>query len=450
MPLDPVSIGKKIKESYPQYANVDDATIGTKYLQKYGGAISSIQSKQIDIKDIPEAQRVGVSIGLQGAGYEPPKDELSAAESKNKSAYQGAVGLLDVLEQNYTAAKGGEFSGIGAIPGGIGKNIAGALNLDKPAGIYNRQKSGFTANLKTITGDTGVMTEKDYARIESLLPKFTDDPEMATQFFKDMRQIIANKFAGETTESKYQRPELRGGALGKSDNPLLNLIAGVVPGVSEYATKDVPEYYGKGLPGSYKEQLTERSDISKKSEKAKTEIGTLSAVLGLGNAARQGLRGLSSKAALETRSRVAGESVAKVSGDDIIAQAEKKLGSVSEADKAGVQKIFDTAKEQLKGKVFTPQQALDKLTQYNKAYTTTGAAGKSGKAFFNDVMSKATREVIREVAPDVAATQEALKRSIQLPKTIRKWLMATGLVAGGVGGATYLFNALRGKGGSQR
>lgn len=141
------------------------------------------------------------------------KPPQTAAEQKNQSAYKGSLGLLDVLEQNFSNAKGGEYTGAGALIAGTKKNIAGKLNIDKAAGIYNREKSGFTANLKTITGDTGVMTQKDYERIESLLPKFTDDPEMAAQFFKDMRQVIANKFGGEVSQSKYQMPEIKGGLL---------------------------------------------------------------------------------------------------------------------------------------------------------------------------------------------------------------------------------------------
>lgn len=373
----------------------------------------------------------------------------TATDAKNKAAYQGSLGLIDVLEQNYSTAKGGEFKGLGAIPGGTMKNIAGKLNLDKPAGIYNREKSGFTANLKTITGDTGVMTQKDYERIESLLPKFTDDPEMATQFFKDMRQIIANKFGGEVSESQYQKPELRGGALGQSDNPILNLIAGVVPGSSEYATKDVPEYYAKGLPGSYKEQLAERSDISQKSEKAKSEIGTITALLGLGQGALNKIKGWGKGSALVKRAEVAAESQAKLSANKVLESAEKLLEKASEADKPAVQKMLANAKEILSNKIFTPQEALDKITQYNKAYTTTGAAGKSAKAFFNDIMSKSFRNEMATVAPDVFKAQQTLKAAFQRPKDVRKWLMSIGIAAGGIGGASYIFNALSGKGKSQ-
>lgn len=35
---DPATVGKQIKQKYPQYANIDDATLGQKYIQKYGGA----------------------------------------------------------------------------------------------------------------------------------------------------------------------------------------------------------------------------------------------------------------------------------------------------------------------------------------------------------------------------------------------------------------------------
>lgn len=62
--MDPIAIGKKIKEAYPQYANRDDSELGTSYLQKYGGAISSVRSGQVKITDLPAEQRAGVGLGM--------------------------------------------------------------------------------------------------------------------------------------------------------------------------------------------------------------------------------------------------------------------------------------------------------------------------------------------------------------------------------------------------
>jgi len=64
--MEPIEIGKKIKEAYPQYANRDEEELGTSYLKKYGGAISSVKSGQLKITDIPMAQRVAISLGVSG------------------------------------------------------------------------------------------------------------------------------------------------------------------------------------------------------------------------------------------------------------------------------------------------------------------------------------------------------------------------------------------------
>ena len=42
--MDPKAIGIQIQKAYPQYANTDPSVLGSKYLSKYGGAISAVQT----------------------------------------------------------------------------------------------------------------------------------------------------------------------------------------------------------------------------------------------------------------------------------------------------------------------------------------------------------------------------------------------------------------------
>lgn len=103
--MDPVAFGKKIKETYPQYANVDDAVLGQKYMQKYGAAVSSVQGGQLDIKDIPEKQRIGVGLGLQAVGYESPENkETKEKEQEKQQSKKIAVSLVDDLLNRDTGA----------------------------------------------------------------------------------------------------------------------------------------------------------------------------------------------------------------------------------------------------------------------------------------------------------------------------------------------------------
>jgi hypothetical protein len=363
---------------------------------------------------------------------------LTAAEKTKNASANSAMALVDTLEGRFGEAKGGDYTGLGAKIAGTKKNIMGALGLNDSATVYNRLRRGFTASLKATTGDTGVMTEPDYQRIADLMPKFTDNAEVSKKMFNDLRGMMAAKFGGEPTASKYIQPENKGGVL-----------EAVVPGIAELYKGKQKEIQDKGIKALPKQSLETLIPALNLFEKGGTRAaGEVLSVLGIGSLIKAGVKKLgpvTMKRALENRTATAGASTAKLSADKILTGAEKQIARASEADLPQAQEYLKGAKEILKGKEFTPQEILDKLAQYNKAYTAAGRSGKSAKAVFNDAMSKAVREELRSVAPEVAASQEALKKVLQRPKDIRKILSTIGITAGGVGGGAYLLNTIFGK-----
>lgn len=99
--MEPAAIGKKIKELYPQYAKVDDATLGQKYISKYGPAIEGIKSGNLDIKDLPEKQRVGVSFGLSAGGYKKENEETTQEERKAQGLATSGIRSLNLVQKEY-------------------------------------------------------------------------------------------------------------------------------------------------------------------------------------------------------------------------------------------------------------------------------------------------------------------------------------------------------------
>jgi hypothetical protein len=433
--MDPSGIGKKIKELYPQYVNVDDVTLGQKYMQKYGGAVSGIQSGQIQISDIPTEQRAGVSVGLEGVGYKP-----QTGDAKNLQSATATTTFIKSLEDTYMKAGGGEYEGAGARVSGVKKSIAGVLGLNDPAKVYNDSRAGFAATLKALTGDTGVLTDQDYARLSKLLPTLSSTPGEAQAKFAQLRSQIAAKFGGEESKTGYTAPESKGG-----------LAASVVPGLAQaYKTQQGNvEQYKEGKMGKLELLLKGTPQgilLQKGGAQAAGEVvsalGLASLLKGLGNK----IAGLTPKGALANRASVAAEqSATKIVGDDIYKKAEEKiLRTVSETDKTAAVKMLKDVKTGLSGKEFNAETILEKLAQYNKAYSTTGAAGKSAKAAVNDALSKAVREELKINMPKVFAAQEQLKTALGLGKNIRRTVGYTSLAAGGAGGLAYLISLLTG------
>jgi hypothetical protein len=353
----------------------------------------------------------------------------TAAEKTKDASAKSAMALIDTLEGRFSEAKGGDFTGLGAKVAGTKKNIMGALGLDNSATTYNRLRKGFTASLKATTGDTGVMTDTDYERIAGLMPKFTDNAEVSKNLFNDLRGMMAAKFGTDTTESKYIAPEVKGG-----------LPEAVAPGMTDLYKSKAKRAKEGGMKNNTMlalENLIPALNLTEKGGiKATGEVLSVLGLTGLAKGAAKKIGGMTTKGALENRAQAAASSTAKVSADNVLSKAEKIASNASEADLPAVQKYIAGAKEALQGKNFTPQEILDKLAQYNKAYTVSGSAGKSAKAVFNDAMSKAVRDELTNVAPEVAAAQETLKKALGLAKTsgsVKRQILGTGVGVGSAG-----------------
>jgi hypothetical protein len=99
----------------------------------------------------------------------------------------------------------------------------------------------------------------------------------------------------------------------------------------------------------------------------------------------------------------------------------------------------------LEGKSFTVKEALERSTLWNQAYTGAGKVGKSAKAGVYNVMTRAIKNQIANLAPEVAKKTSELATTYALPKIIRNILITTGAAAGGLAGAKYLLGQNQGQ-----
>lgn len=437
--MDPAVIGKQLKQQYPQYAQMDDAALGQKYLQKYGGAVQAVQGGQLKVTDIPEAQRVGVAIGLNATGYKAPE---KAADTKNKESYDAALNLINNLEGHYQNAGGASFgSGPEGRILGFLTSLQGKAGFNDNASAYEREKSGFAATLKQLTGDTGVLTDQDYARLSKLLPDLGSTPGEAKSLLNDLRSQMAAKFQGGQTNTSVNPKNPR-------MDPLLDLLFGnainiaqdVGTGIRSKAAQPnlqrneqqaqslEDQAYATSNPQQRKDLLAnanqsrtaasgEARDISNsfspqvqdnpimRSLAGASEIGAAAEVPGLVKGATGAVRKVLHPFKTVGDMRQAAITAAEgktISGDKIYSALEDNVGKLSPTTKQAYLKFLEQASPELKGQKIPISQAVELASSANDAYNAAGKVGKAASAKFNDSLSKVLRVEIKAVAPEVS------------------------------------------------
>jgi len=135
------------------------------------------------------AKKVGIPTTAE---ITPP---VSATENKNKLAGDSITNFIQGLEKSYQAGGGGTYGvGPGARVKGAIESLKGKAGLSEDASVYNDSKAGFAATLKTLTGDTGVLTDQDFERLSKLLPGFGSTKKESVDKFNQLRDQLSAKF----------------------------------------------------------------------------------------------------------------------------------------------------------------------------------------------------------------------------------------------------------------
>ncbi len=454
-------------------ANKPITTTG-RSLEEYGPAIQ--KARESGNKAAEEAL-----IGDYNREYSYQKDfgTKKAAEIKKDDAAGSMTNFINNLEKHYQTAGGASFgNGPMARVGGAGKSLEGVLGFNDSAKTYNDEKSGFAATLKSLTGDTGVLTDQDFARLSKLLPKLGATPGEATNKFNDLRSQLTAKFGGEKSETTIKPKSPTGVPLiGSAVKIAQDNAAGINANLTEKSRNESNTAAFKQAEILQNKASNETDPTKKKaflqqanqllgqvgkaegdiSKSFSDEIGNstlrrsltggaeiasvaeLPAIIsGVKKLATKGLPEITSKftvkGASAARGKAAAESTAQHGGDDLIVAAEKYVKNDPTAAN-----LLEKVRPALKGKSISTEDLLDKLQVWNKAYSAAGKVGASNKAGLYDALSKAAREELSQKAPEVFKAHQALKaalgranlaRKIINPITIGSAIVGTGAAIG--------------------
>lgn len=113
-------------------------------------------------------------------------DKMSAAGTKAQVQQESVLNKVGQLSQLFSQAGGGS----GRIGGGI-RGVAGAVGGDEMAYNYNQYRDSLLAPLaRAVSGEVGVLTDRDIKRADGLLPKLTDTPAEAERRLQLLMESI--------------------------------------------------------------------------------------------------------------------------------------------------------------------------------------------------------------------------------------------------------------------
>ena len=472
--MDPKIIGEKIKQAYPQYANIDAATIGNKYLQKYGGAVNAVQSGQMKITDLPVEQRVGASLGVTQQG--------STAEEKQVNEVKDTIGGIDTILGKDLGMVTGKSSVFGLIPGtesyGIRKQIQQIKDQLSLASVGKLKGQGQVSDAERkmlASSSTALnvgMREEDFRKelkkVKNILSRNIGVEETAVSepqktglskipviggileqlkgYSQDVGVGLAlkGKAGQEAAASQQQSMEMANkleqqalSAKTPEEKQRLLSVAQQARGQVSQATQGIEAGFSKDIAKDYGGRGFETA----------TNIAMLAEIPALIKA----MPTLGKKLALiKSPSKAIG-----VIRDTAVKEAEKKGVSFSGASikKAGEEyikqdplatKLWEKILPSI-GKKMSPSQLMKKIDVWNKAYTAASKVGKSSKAGLYDVLARSAKGQVVDKAPDVAKATRLFSMFYRGKKTLgRVTSPVIGAVGAGAGGA--LLYRLLGKG----
>lgn len=423
---------------YPNATASEKAAVSSMLNQKRAELLGQ---SGVNPSDVPTdtLQRQVLDTQVTAGTYKPKQ----TAEDKNKLAAAATESFIGNLEKKFSESGGGTFGvGPGARIKGALKSLQGAAGLDSNAAVYNDSKEGFAATLKTLTGDTGVLTDQDFARLSKLIPNLGSTKQEAQDKFTQLRQQIAAKFGTKENPSQFQpKTENNRGAVAS----LLDIPFNPAVSLAEKAGGDLSNQIqtgkGKTIVDLFNPKTPQDVNIGDVA-KAGVETGlTGMAINDVGAGAKRLLDNvLGGKAKAIVGREAAAQAVkSKVSTDSIVQAGEKYVSRDPTAAQLWETKLKPALQSQ---KEMSVPDLLEQIKVWNDAYTSAGKVGKTALAGINDALAKSAKDLIRSEAPEVAQYTAKLAKIYGLEKVFSKFAPAAVGAGGAVVGATILGKAL--------
>jgi len=429
----------------------------------------------LDVGDIATSDP-STALKLTQEGIKPKGSAEEQKQAQKMTDLEQSVGLL---EKNYR-----EIEATGPVKGRATKLLSGLTGgaVAPEIADYEALRQSMIGPLaRAISGEVGVLTDRDIGRAENLLPKVGDTPKVAEKKLNNLKTIIAEKTGkepelqpepkGENILSKILRTSRRFGQ-DVGAGLALRGEAGQQLEQSREATMDAAsraeEAALRAETPEEKQRLLEvaraaRGQVSTGVEKAEQafspEVGRdyLSRGLDVGSeiafAAEipgivKGLPNLANRIKnIKSPERMIG-----AVRDEAVKTAEKqgvkfKTSGITKAAKEYIKDDPLAAKTYEKiapsiSKELSPSQLMNKLKVWNKAYTSASKVGKSSKAGLYDVLARSAKEEIAKKAPEISKATDLFSKYYRTKKaTSRLVTPAVGAAGAGIG-ATALYKLL--------
>jgi len=118
----------------------------------------------------------------------------SGLDQKTQQEYSSVSKIINQLKDMYYGQEGSEDDLSRGRLGGAFSNVKSWIGMDSDVKNYNRTKDGIVSTLKGLVGESGVLSDEDTKRLKSLLPKTTDTMEEAKEQWKEIDNLLNNKY----------------------------------------------------------------------------------------------------------------------------------------------------------------------------------------------------------------------------------------------------------------
>ena len=434
--MDPATIGKKLKQMYPQYQSVDDATLGSKYILKHGDkGLQALGMSTTDSSKDAANLRKEFTAQSKELGYR----DLQNAWNKVQSAEKTGAGDLTIL-----------YSYIKALdPTSVVRE--GEINLTKaaesiPSNIiraYQQAKQGKIMSDKLrseMTREVGLMYNERAKQQQELNAYYSG---LATDMQIDPQKVVGGVGKVDLAKIPQAMPQEQQQGL---QGPLAGIL-GLAQGATDFL---IPET--KKLPGKVGGIIERQRQREAAQPNTKGDLGaSLKRALNLTAGFAPDVISSVAPAAGEMALLASGKEIGKKVGGITSKILPKKGATGALAEKAGTlktQKLFEAGEEYvkhnplakelwetIKPSIQSETQAKDVMAKmfdvWKGAYSKTGDVRSTAEAQLYNKLYGAGRKVIEEQAPELSSQISKLRFLHQLPKQAQKtsWfaLKAAGL-----------------------
>jgi hypothetical protein len=455
---DFATLGQQVKQKTGAYTDLPDETVGQLYMKKTNPLqyelMKQEQTNQVNLQQTQAASDIQAQKELDVSGKKMqqeydfkaahPDTAITATDKKNQLAATATETFVKSLENKFASAGGGTFGiGPGARIKGAIESLKGSAGLNQDASVYNDSKEGFAATLKALTGDTGVMTDQDYARLSKLLPGLGSTKKEATDKFNQLREQVAAKFGGQKQETAFKpKTENNRGALAS----VLDIPFGSAVNLAEKSQADLSNQLKTGQYKNIMDLISPKTskDVGLLQDVAPAgiETGLTAMTIGsVGSGAKKLLENVfGGKAKAIVGREVAANAVkSKVSTDSILQAGDKYISQDPTAAQLWTQKLRPALETQ---KELSVPDLLQQIKIWNDAYSSAGKVGKTALAGLNDALARSAKDVIKKEAPEVAQYTAKLAKIYGLEKFFSRFGGAALGAGGAVVGATILGKAM--------